>query len=141
MAFGTANPTVGGSRNTWGTTLNTILDSAEDWAKRFHSCFDITYPDNDTYTLCINSRFPFAIDQLTYKTNTGTCTVSVLINGVAVTGLSSLSVTSTEQTASATAANSVAIGDDVTIVISSVAGGVTHLLGNLWVDRTDAGTA
>ncbi|CAB4177872.1 hypothetical protein UFOVP1004_33 [uncultured Caudovirales phage] len=54
------------------------------------------------------------------KTTSGTCTLSVKINGTAVTGLSALSVTSTSQDAVATAANTVAAGDIVTLEYTAV---------------------
>lgn len=53
------------------------------------------------------------------QTASGTITASIKINGTNVTGLSSLSVTSTPQDATATAANTVAVGDQVTLVLAS----------------------
>ena len=73
-----------------------------------------------TITLVAKARFARTINGIYgLKTSAGTCTVSIRINGTSVTGLGSLSVTSTTQDATATAANSIAIGDSVTIVISS----------------------
>jgi hypothetical protein len=51
-----------------------------------------------------------------------------------------VAVTSTEATTAATAANTMAIGDDLTITPSSVSG-VGWLYINIWCDRTGAGTA
>jgi hypothetical protein len=53
------------------------------------------------------------------QTSTGTITAAVQIGGVNVTGLSSLSVTSTPQSPNASGANTFAIGDVITVVLSS----------------------
>jgi hypothetical protein len=75
---------------------------------------------DSTITLVSKARFARTINGIYgLKTSAGTCTVSVRINGTAVTGLGSLSVTSSTQDATATAANAIAIGDIVTLVISS----------------------
>lgn len=78
-----------------------------------------TAADGTTY-LSAKASFAFTISQIRgLKTTSGTCTLAIKINGTSVTGLSSLSVTSTTQDAPATAANSVAVGDEITCVISS----------------------
>lgn len=53
------------------------------------------------------------------QTTSGTCTFVVKINGTAVTGLSAVAATSTSQDVAATAANTVAIGDTVTVEYSA----------------------
>jgi len=66
--------------------------------------------------------FPFAgtINSVqNIYTSAGTVTVAIKINGTNVTGLSAISVTSSSQDVNATAANTVAVGDEVTIVMSS----------------------
>ena len=68
-----------------------------------------------TYPLFKPDR-AFKIKSLRVKSDTGTCTWAVQINGVNVTGLSAISVSSTEQLITATAANVVAAGQRVTIV-------------------------
>jgi hypothetical protein len=57
-------------------------------------------------------------------------TVAVQINGVSVTGLSAVGVTTTKATATATGANTVVIGNDVTMIVSNVtvADGLTFKL-------------
>jgi hypothetical protein len=140
MALLTARPTVGGSNNTWGTTLNTIVDETEDNLERCFISIPIRSPIDGTYPICINPRFAMLIKQASYKTDVGTCTVAVQINGTNITGLSALAVTSTEATTVATAANVVAIGDTVQLVLTSVSG-VGYLNVDIWYDRTSAGTA
>ncbi len=65
-------------------------------------------------------------------TGTGTFTVTVQKNGTNVTGLSSLAVTGTAQ--SPTASESVAVGDRLDIVISSLTGspGLEGSLAGIW---------
>lgn len=62
---------------------------------------------------------PYDIQSLRINTVSGTCTVDIQIGGVSVTGLSSVVVTSTPQLVTATALNSVGVGDRLTMVISS----------------------
>jgi hypothetical protein len=54
------------------------------------------------------------------KTTSGTCTISIQIDSVNVTGLTNLSVTSTAQNPTASAANIASVEQDVTLVISAV---------------------
>lgn len=72
-----------------------------------------------TYTIVRNSKRAWSIGDLAVKTESGTCDLAIQIDGVDVTGMSSVSVSSTEATATATAANSVAAGETVTIVVSN----------------------
>lgn len=52
------------------------------------------------------------------KTSAGTVTVSIYINGVAVTGLAGLSVTDSAQHPAATANNSISVGDRIVMVLA-----------------------
>jgi len=77
-------------------------------------------PTDSTIVLVPYALYAFTIDRLYgLKTTSGTITAAIQINGSNVTSLSSLSVTSTPQSPTATGANSVAIGDRVTIVLTS----------------------
>jgi hypothetical protein len=60
------------------------------------------------------------------KTTAGTATVAIKINGTAVGGLSAISVTTTAQDVAATSGNTVAIGDEVCVEVTT-ASGATHL--------------
>ncbi len=77
-------------------------------------------PADGTIVFTAKASFAFTINQIRgLKTTAGTLTMSIQINGTNVTGLGGLSVTSTPQDATATAANAVAVGDRVTVVIAS----------------------
>lgn len=80
----------------------------------------IEAPVNKTYTLDLYSIDARTIQSLAIKTSSGTCTAAIKIDGTAVTGISAVSVTSTETVATATALNTVAIGQTITLDISSV---------------------
>ncbi len=73
-----------------------------------------------TYTLDLACAFACTINSLNIKTVSGTCTVAIKINGVDVTSLSAVSVSSVLSTTSATGANTVAIGNAITLVVSSI---------------------
>lgn len=81
----------------------------------------IVTPVNKTFTLVLDAKYARTIDALTVKTASGTCTVNLKIDGVDVTSLSAVAVTSSESTTAASGANSVAAGATVTLTISSVA--------------------
>jgi hypothetical protein len=72
-----------------------------------------------TYTLELYAQYAYTINELKIISASGTCTVSVKINGVDVTGISAVSVSSTIATGTATASNTVAIGDKITLVTTS----------------------
>lgn len=106
-----------------------LMDDVDATAQRATLALDVvaanlfaSTPSNGTLVLTAKAAFAFTITQIRgLKTSAGTCTVTVKINGTNVTGLSGLSVTSTGQDVTATAANAVAVGDRVTVVIASVA--------------------
>ena len=90
----------------------------------------LTY-DIDTY-----AEFGYTIvevDQI--QTSAGTVTAAIQIGGTNVTGLSSISVSSTPQNVSATGANTVAAGNRVQIVFSSNSG-ATNINMTLKATRT-----
>jgi hypothetical protein len=72
-----------------------------------------------TYTLELYAQYAYTINQLKIISASGTCTVAAKINGVDVTGISAVSVSSTIATANASAANTVAVGDKITLVTTS----------------------
>jgi hypothetical protein len=74
------------------------------------------------------------INTLKYFTGNGSFTVAIKINGVTVTGLSAVAVSSaTPATATATALNVFAAGDNITAVITSSTGSPTDALLSLAV--------
>jgi len=87
--------------------------------------------DLDTY-----AAFAYTINELyQIQTSSGTVTAAVKINGTAVTGMSSISVSSTAQNVAASGANTVSVGDRVQLVFSSNSG-ATNILGTLAATRT-----
>jgi head-tail adaptor len=77
-------------------------------------------PANGTIVIISYAEYEFTINRLNnLKTESGSITLSVLKNGVAITGLSNLAVTSTPQNPEATAGNAVSVGDRITFVFSN----------------------
>lgn len=90
----------------------TIVDTRE---------FSMVIVEDGTYHLALNTPFAMEITAVTTDCDTGTCTAQVRINGTPLGGTSN-SVSTTEQTQAHTSANNAAVGDDVTLVISSNSG-------------------
>lgn len=93
--------------------------------------FSLLNPANGTYTLMLSAPRSGTINSLKVGTDTGTCTVEIKINTTDVTGLSSVSVTSTAASTSATAANTFSSGDTIKMIVSSVASSPTQLNASL----------
>lgn len=103
-------------------SLGLIVDSTTA-GQTIDSDFFYQYPIDGTVVLKAKASFAFTIDQIRgLKTASGTLTLAVQVNGVSVTGLSALAVTSTPQDVTASAANAVAVGDRITLVISATSG-------------------
>lgn len=109
------------------TTLS--LNSFDIW-------FEVMSDVSDTYRLVVNAGFGFTITSCTYRTTASTVTLAVQIDGVNVTSLSSLSGTTSETTTSATGANTVSAGNDVTLVTSSPGTSGSRVFGKLLCART-----
>ncbi len=87
---------------------------------------------NNTYTLTLYAEYGMTINELKIISTSGTCTAAVKIGSTSVTGISAVSVSSSIATGTATAANTVATGDKITLVLSS-----TSSLNNLqWTLKT-----
>lgn len=84
-------------------------------------------PAAHTVVLVQYAEFACTIDRITVLTSAGTLTLAVQIDGVDVTAMDAIAVTSVEQTVTATGANDVAVGATVTAVISAPAGGAADL--------------
>jgi hypothetical protein len=138
--FGKVFPTEFGSTDIWAGLLNTLFGTAVDTDTRIQIAIPLRPVKNGTYPILINTRFPYTVEDATYVTDAGTCTVAVQINNSNVGGLSALSVTSTEGTAAATGDNTAVAGDDLKVVVSD-ATGATQLTLNIWINRTGSGTA
>lgn len=79
----------------------------------------IEAPEDKTYVLDQSAAYAYTINTLIIATVSGTTSAAVKINGTNVTGISAVSVSSTPATGTGSAANSVSIGDKVTLVLSS----------------------
>lgn len=129
------------------TAFAASWDSATTTAPSKNAVFDamktrtITFGNtgtagNDTVYLTTYAPFACTIDSIqNIKTTSGTVTAAVKINGTNVTGLSAVAVTSTVQDVSASGANTVAVGDEITLVLSSASSPV-GLRGTLVMTRT-----
>ena len=78
----------------------------------------IPEPEDKTYTVIQKAASAFTITETTTRCTTGTCTVTVQINGTPLGGTAN-SASSTEQSQAHSSANEVAAGDTVSIVVSS----------------------
>jgi len=75
-----------------------------------------------TYTIELYAQYAYTINELKIIADAGTCTANLKIGATSVTGISAVSVSSTIATGTATAANTVAIGDKITLVTTSNSG-------------------
>ena len=89
---------------------------------------------NNTYTLDLYAEYGYTINELKIIAGSGSCTAAIQIEGVSVTGISAVSVTTTIATGTATAANIVAAGVKVTLVLSSTSS-LNNLQGTLKITR------
>jgi hypothetical protein len=93
---------------------NNIADS------KFGFQFSLNIATNSTFIIDQYASFDYTILSAVYQTSSGTVTANVKINGTSVTGLSELSLTSSEAgPTSATALNDVVEGDTVVVTLSS----------------------
>lgn len=83
--------------------------------------FLIETPDDKDYRVLLNSPIAFTINSVTTKSSTGTCTMTGKINTTALGGTAN-SVSTSESEQTHTTSNSVAIGDDVVLTVSSNSG-------------------
>ena len=83
--------------------------------------FLIETPDDKDYLVLINSPYAFTIDSITSKSIDGTCTLTGKINTTPLGG-SPNAVSVSEEEQAHTTSNSVAVGDDVVLTVSSSSG-------------------
>ena len=127
--------------NLWLQQINAAIQDLDNRGGRLQYSMAIPNPINgEAYLPLMDTRFGLTVRSVTLKTDAGTCDVAVKINGTNITSLDAISVSSTQSTTPSTGANTMAIGDDLTIVPSSTSG-VKWLYVNVWCDRTSAGTA
>ena len=76
-----------------------------------------------TYNLDTYAPFGYTVTEVyQIQCSSGSVTAALKINGTAITGLSSISVTSTPQNVAATGADTVAVGDTLSLNFSSNSG-------------------
>lgn len=140
--FGKAAPVDGGSEDEWGNLLLQIVEEDEDFTNRLQGTLVINSPtDSQDEYLVFHARFPFDVKRVAYQCfPSGTATLSFKIDGTNITGLNSLSATATKQTADASGANSVAVGNPVTVTPTSIDSAVERIVIGVWGDRTAVGT-
>jgi hypothetical protein len=120
---GTGAGTAAGARTNLGLVAHSIV-------------FGGVTPGNDTIYLTTYAPYAFTIDSVqNIQTSTGTITAAVKINGTNVTSLSAIAVTSSSQDVTATGANTVAVGDEITVVLSSNSS-AANLRGTILITRT-----
>lgn len=77
-------------------------------------------PTAGSFTLDESAKYPYTINEVTVETASGTVTLDFQINGVDITGMNAVAASSVQGTSTASAANSVAVGNKVTFTASSV---------------------
>ncbi len=77
----------------------------------------------DTYNIDLDAKYPYNIEEITIKSQSGSGTFSLLIDAVAVTGISSAAFNTVKTTFESTGANVVATGADVVFSIVSNSSG------------------
>jgi hypothetical protein len=78
----------------------------------------ISFVENQNYRMDQKASVAYTIDEVVSICDSGTCTATVYIDGVAITATAN-SVSTSEQTRTPTAANAVAVGSDVRVTITS----------------------
>lgn len=100
-----------------GNTVN--LEVAGTAATR-QGTINIVAPANGTLVLISYAEYPFTIDSFdNLQVASGSITLTVNINGVPVTGMNGVNVTTTPQSLIATGNNTVPVGARLTAVLSS----------------------
>lgn len=122
-------PTGGGGGASWGSITGTLSDQTDlqdalddklDAALVEEQNLFIETAADKTYALVAKAAYGRTINSLRgLACSSGTVTAALQIAGVGVTGCTSISVTSTPQDVTCTAANAISTGNRVTLVLSS----------------------
>ena len=98
--------------------LNTLQTTVNN-AAYFDATFVLQSGSNNTFVISEYASFPFQILSARYITTSGTITASININGTPVGNLSALSISSTQNNATASSNYNVSVGGKVTVVTTS----------------------
>src|SRR5678816_432396 len=150
--LGLYKPVPGEDDDVWGSHLNLNADTLDtalaggpflpaasaptprDKARLQAQWQNAAVVSDDTVWLCFDTPYAGTVNSLTYFTGNGSFVVSIKVNGTTVTGLSAVAVSSsTPATATATALNVFAKGDNITAVITGSTGAPTDALLSLAV--------
>ncbi len=75
-------------------------------------------PEDRSYPVEQYAQYAYTIEESRHQTTAGSLVASVTINGTNVVGLTHLTISGAQETATATSANSVSVGDKVVLVVS-----------------------
>jgi len=150
--LGLYKPVPGEDDDVWGTHLNLNADTLDtamaggpflpvasaptprDKARLQAQWQNAAVVSDDTVWLCFDAPYAGTVNSLTYFTGNGSFTANIQINGVSVTGLGAVAVSSaTPATTNATAANTFTAGQRITAVITGSTGSPTDALLSLAV--------
>lgn len=105
--------TINGAVTGTGTTTFTS-------SQVIHGTMNIGTVANQTIILISYSEYALTVNGINnLKCSSGSCTIDFQINGTPITSLHNLSVTGTGQSPSATGANTMSVGDQLTVVITN----------------------
>lgn len=121
----------------WGDRVINAIQTNEKRVHERQAAYTLPlYKGAGTYRLVTANYIPSDIVSLLYQADAGTCTITaVQIDGTNITGLTALSVTTSEATATATAAKALGSGGNLDIVVASVVS-ATELYLNFKVNQT-----
>lgn len=95
----------------------------------------ILAPEDRSYPIEQYAQYAYTIEESRHQTTAGSLTASVTINGTIVEGLGNVTVSGAQESATSSSANSVSVGDKVTLVVSGTSG-ATDLQFALKMQRT-----
>ncbi len=75
-------------------------------------------PEDRSYPIEQYAQYAYTIEESRHQTTAGSVIASITINGTVVEGLDNVTVSGAQETATATSANSVNLGDKVVLVVS-----------------------
>lgn len=112
-----------------GTSGNILTSDGTNWtsaAKSFTGLVEaISFQDantgiaNQTYVLELYAEYAYTINEMRIISGAGTVTANLKIGSTSVTSCSAVSVTTTIASCTASGANTVAVGDKITLVLTS----------------------